>query len=124
MIEVAVVNVTRGAILAERAEVAASLWRRARGLLGRRALPVGAGLVLEPCAWVHTIGMAFPIDVVHLDADGRVLRVVADLRPWRLGPFVRGARVVVELPAGTAASTGTCPGDLIQLGRLPTPSAL
>jgi hypothetical protein len=116
MTEVTVVNVTRGAILAVRAEVAASPWRRARGLLGRRALPVGAGLVLEPCAWIHSVGMAFPIDVVHLDADGRVLRVVADLRPWRLGPFVWGSRVVIELPAGIAAATGTRPGDLVELG--------
>jgi uncharacterized protein len=121
MIEVIVANVTRRAILAERAELAASPWRRARGLLGRRALPVGAGLVLEPCAWVHTVGMAFPIDVVHLDADGRVLRVVPNLGPGRLGPFVWGSRVAIELPAGTAAATGTQPGDIIEFG--PTPDA-
>jgi uncharacterized protein len=120
MIEVTVVNVTRGAILAWRAELAASPWRRARGLLGRRALPVGAGLVLRPCAWVHTVGMAFPIDVVHLDAGGRVLRVVPNLRPWRLGPFVWGSRVAVELPAGTVAPTGTRAGDLVELRRSPT----
>src|SRR3712207_2892274 len=116
MIEVTVANVTRGAILAGRAELAASPWRRARGLLGRRALPVGVGLVLEPCAWVHTIGMTFPIDIVHLDAEGRVLRVVPNLRPWRIGPFVWGSRVVIELPAGTAAATRTQPGDVIEFG--------
>src|SRR3712207_4937418 len=105
MIEVTVVNVTRGAILAERAEVASSAWRRARGLLGCRALPAGGGLVIRPCSVVHTLGMAFTIDVVHLDVDGRVLRVVCSLRPWRLGPLVRGSRFAVELPAGMTAVT-------------------
>jgi uncharacterized membrane protein (UPF0127 family) len=87
------------------------------------ALPAGAGLVLRQCAWAHTLGMALPIDVVHLDPEGRVLRVVPNLRPWRLGPFVWGSRVVLELPAGAAAVTGTRPGDLVELRRSSTPDA-
>ena len=110
-----VVNATRGTVLAERADLADSVLARARGLLGRATLAPGEGLVLRPCNAVHTLGMAFPIDVVHLDADSRVLRVVADLRPWRLGPLVRGSRVVVELPAGTALATGTGQGDEVRL---------
>ncbi len=65
--------------------------------------------------------MTFPIDIVHLGADSRVLRVVANLRPWQLGPVVRGSGVAVELPAGTVAATGTRPGDVIDLGRPSTP---
>jgi hypothetical protein len=65
--------------------------------------------------------MTFPIDVVHLDADSRVLRVVADLRPWRLGPLVRGSRLVVELPAGIVRATGTRVGDVVQLGHPSAP---
>lgn len=118
---VRVVNVTRNALLAERADLADSFLARARGLLGRSALAPGEGLVIRPCTAVHTVGMAFSTDVVHLDADSRVLRVVANLRPWRLGPLVRGSRVVVELPAGTALATGTRGGDVIQLGQPSTP---
>ena len=44
-----------------------------------------------------------------------MLRVVAGLKPWRLGPLVRDSRTVVELPAGRAAATGTGPGDLVEL---------
>ena len=116
-----VVNVTRDALLAERADLADSFLARARGLLGRSDLALGEGLVIRPCNAVHTLGMAFSVDVVHLDADSRVLRVVGTLRPWRLGPVVRGSRVVVELPAGTVAATGTRPGDVIDLGRPSTP---
>src|SRR5688500_15532614 len=103
---VRVVNVTRAALLAERADLADSFVARAQGLLGRVTLPAGEGLVIRPCNAVHTAGMAFSIDVVHLDGDGRVLRIAADLRPWRLGPLVRGSRVVVELPAGRPGRTG------------------
>jgi len=102
-------------VLAGRADLADSFLTRARGLLGRATLAPGDGLVIRPCNAVHTVGMRFPIDVIHLDADSRVLRVVADLRPWRLGPLVRGSRVVVELPAGTTSATGTEQGDAIQL---------
>jgi uncharacterized membrane protein (UPF0127 family) len=114
---VRVVNVTRNAVLAERADLADSFLGRARGLLGRSALAPGEGLVIRPCKVVHTAGMAFSIDVVHLDADSRVLRVVANLSSWRLGPLVRSSHVVVELPAGTALATGTRPGDVVQLGQ-------
>jgi uncharacterized membrane protein (UPF0127 family) len=113
--QVRIVNLTRRVVLAERADPANSFLTRARGLLGRSSLAPGEGLILRPCAMVHTVGMTFPIDVIHLDADSRVLRVVADLRPWRFGPLVRGSRVVVELPAGTTTATGTKQGDAIQL---------
>jgi uncharacterized protein len=120
---VRVVNVTRAALLAERAGLADSFFSRARGLLGRTALAAGDGLVLRPCNAVHTVGMAFSIDVVHLDDRWRVLRVVADLRPWRVGPLVRGSRLVIELPAGTAAATGTRAGDRVELGPPIAPGA-
>ncbi len=119
--QVRVENVTRHAVLAERADLADSFLARVRGLLGRSTLATGEGLVIRPCTAVHTLGMAFPIDAVQLDVDSRVLRVVANLRPWRVGPVVRGSWVVVELPAGTVATTGTRPGDVIDLGRPSTP---
>ena len=55
--------------------------------------------------------MRFPIDAVFLDRNGRVLRVAPDLPPWRFAIAARGAREVLELPAGTAARTGTQAGD-------------
>ena len=63
--------------------------------------------------------MRFAIDAVYLDKSGRVVKVAADLRPWRLADAARGARDVLELPAGTAARTGTHAGD--ELVFEPTP---
>jgi uncharacterized protein len=119
-----VVNATSGQILAERADIAASSWRRMRGLLGRPALAPGQGLLIRPCQGVHTLGMAYPIDVVHLDREHVVRKVLHGLRPWRIGPLVWRASIVLELPAG--AADGTSEGDRLTLEPLepsPPPSS-
>lgn len=113
---VAVRNERTGAWLATSAEVAASAWSRLRGLLGRESLRPGEGLLLFPCNAVHGLGMRFDLDVLHLDRHGRVLRVI-HLRRNRLGPVVRGGYFALELPAGTAAATGTQPGDALRFER-------
>jgi len=107
------VNTTRGRVLATTIEHAASAWDRARGLIGRATLPAGHALSLHPCSSVHTCGMSFPLDIVHLSTDGRVLRIVTNLQPWRVGPIVRHAHWTIELPAGVIAETGTRAGDII-----------
>jgi uncharacterized membrane protein (UPF0127 family) len=112
---VRIVNESRGAVLATRATVADSFWSRFRGLLGRPELAEGDGLVIEPCSSVHMLGMSFAIDALHLDRSGTVLRVVPELRPNRFGPLVRHSHTVLELPAGTAAATGTVAGDRVAI---------
>jgi uncharacterized membrane protein (UPF0127 family) len=85
-------------------EVAQGWWGRARGLLGRTELPAGHGLLITPCSAIHTLGMRFAIDVVFLDAQGRVVSQYGQVRPHRL--MIRGGRGAVaalELPAGTLA---------------------
>lgn len=70
------------------AEVARSLWARMKGLIGRRGLPPGQGLLILRCNAIHTCFMRFAIDATFYDRRGRVVRIVRDIRPWRL--FVWG----------------------------------
>ncbi len=72
------------------AEVAASFFRRAVGLIGRRALPPGKGLLILRCGAIHTCFMRFAIDATFLDRDGNVVKTVRGIPPWRL--FVYGGR--------------------------------
>ncbi len=109
-------NATRRSVLAERGELADNSWRRLKGLLGRPGLAPGQGLVIKPCQGVHTWFMAFPIDVLHVDGEGVVREIVAEMPPNRVGPVVWKAKYVVELPAGTAAASGTQVGDRLALG--------
>ncbi|MFN0070249.1 MAG: DUF192 domain-containing protein, partial [Chloroflexota bacterium] len=99
------INVTRSVCLANRLEHADSFLTRLRGLLGRDRLPPGEGLLISHCTSVHSIGMAFTIDVLHLDRHGCVKRVLHNMKPGRLGPWVPSGASVLELPAGAAAGT-------------------
>jgi uncharacterized protein len=76
-----------------------------KGLLGARELADGEGLLLRPAGSIHMFFMRFPIDAVFLDRDLRVVGIAPDLRPWRMAAR-RGARAVLELPAGQAAARG------------------
>jgi uncharacterized protein len=66
--------------------------------------------------------MRFAIDAVFLDADGRVLRIAADLRPWRMAGC-RGSKAVVELAAGECARVGLREGDTVALRPEPAEPA-
>ena len=109
-------------MLAEHLEVAASLWRRFRGLMGRSSLPPGHGLFIDGTNGIHMFFMRFPIDAVFVGkagADGlrRVLSVHRGVRPWvGLVPLVRGADGVLEVPVGTIDASATAPGDAVRLG--------
>jgi len=110
-------NLDRGALLADRVEVADRWWSRARGLLGRK-LRDGDGLLIRPCRAVHMLGMTYPIDVLFLDADHRVVAVYPGLRPARVTGYHRGAAMALELPAGVVERTGTRVGDRLSTTTL------
>jgi len=114
---VTIVNTTRGTTIADTVDVADSFWSRGKGLIGRKSLPEGYGLIIRPCGSIHMFFMSIPLDVLHLDKEGRVVRVLAGIKPWRLGPVVLRGKWVVELPAGTAARTGTTVGDIVAIAR-------
>ena len=73
-----------GGELAATATVADGFFSRARGLIARHRLAPPEGLLLRPCTSVHTAFMHYPIDVVYLDAEGSIVKVVHGLRPWRV----------------------------------------
>lgn len=92
-----------------------SFWARLKGLIGHPPLEPGQGLLIEPCRGVHTFMMRFPIDVLYVGEGGRVVHVTQHLMPNRVGPFIRDARLVIELPSGTVARTQTTVGDQLEI---------
>ncbi len=113
-------NETRGTVVASKVEIAASLWARFMGLMGRRSLPAGHGLWIGGNG-IHMMFMRFPIDAVFMGrpgADGArpVLSVHRRLRPWvGIVPLVRGADGVLELPVGAIDASQTQRGDVVRL---------
>src|SRR5579871_5329702 len=92
------VNERTGTVVADHVELATTRAARRRGLLGRDTLPPTAAFVLSPCFSVHTAFMKFPLDVLFVDSDSVVRRVV-QMPPWRIAVDPR-ARVVIEMAAG------------------------
>lgn len=103
-----------GAVVCKRCVLADTSWSRMKGLLGRRGLDAGEGLLIRPTGSIHMFFMRFAIDAVFLDRELRVLKIVPDLKPWRVAAK-RGAKQVLELGAGEAARRGLEAGQQLEL---------
>jgi len=108
---VRVANATKNTVLGERICVADTSWSRMAGLLGKAALDSGGGLLIIPSQAVHTIAMRFPIDVLFVDRQCRVVHMNPALAPYRVTGLHWRARFVLELPVGVISVTSTSIGD-------------
>jgi uncharacterized membrane protein (UPF0127 family) len=110
----ALINQRTDESLADSVEVAVTRGDRRKGLLGRTGLAVSSALILAPCAAIHTMFMRFDIDAVFVDDDGRAVKVVRELVPWRIA-IDPTAHAVVELPAGSLRERDVNVGDRLYL---------
>lgn len=88
------------------AKVADNFLARFLGLMGKKSLPEGQGLLLSPCSSIHMMFMHFPIDAVFLDNDYQIIKIVPHLRPWLGFTCCFTAQACLELPSGTANMLG------------------
>jgi uncharacterized membrane protein (UPF0127 family) len=110
-----------GSTVCDSCVVADRMLPRMKGLLGRRELASGEGMLIRPTSSIHTFFMRFPIDAIFLSRDGEVLKVAKNVGAWR-ARFCRGAHSVLELPAGEAARRDVAPGAQLEFRKLtPTP---
>lgn len=109
---VAVFNKTKGnSLVAQNVLMARGFFQKLRGLMFRNELGEGEGLFLKKTSAIHTCFMRFPIDVVFLDRDDKVVKVVSCLKPWALWCGARGAAGVLELNEGKVRRCGIQEGD-------------
>ena len=104
-------NATQNTQVAYRAREARSFWAKLKGLIGQRCFEAGEALSLRRCRAIHMFGMKFPIDAIFLDKDMQVLRLVRNLMPGSISPFVYRAYTTIELPIGTIDQTKSKEGD-------------
>ena len=90
-------------------QVATTARERMRGLLGRAPLQAAQGMLLLSCRLTHTFGMTYPLDLVYLARDGRVLKVTSALAVRRMDGHWR-AHSVLEMAAGQAGACGIVAG--------------
>ncbi|MGC2210971.1 MAG: DUF192 domain-containing protein [Candidatus Korobacteraceae bacterium] len=112
---VRVYNTSKSSCLGEQIELADSSLRRMVGLLGRASLAKGCGLLILPSQAIHTVGMAFPIDVLFVDKKYSVVGVREAIPPFRMTRVFWKALGVLELPAGTIRDSRTQLGDQLKV---------
>jgi len=108
-------NLTRQSFLSLGIRPADTPWARLRGLAGRWRLRSDDGIWVVPSQGIHTIGLFFPIDVIYLDAEMRVIHIIEHLGPLRIAPIRRQCASVLELPTRTIFGSGTQVGDQLMI---------
>lgn len=95
-------------------ELAYDFLKRFRGLMFRRRLDAGNGLLLAPCNSVHMLFMRFAIDVIYLDENFCIKKIVRDLPAWLGMSICFGAWGALELPSGEAKRLKLSVGQTFQ----------
>ena len=106
-----VYNETRQSFLSLGVGIADTFFTSMKGLLGKRKLRNDEGLWVIPSQGIHSIGLLFPIDLVYLDANRKVIHLVEHLRPFRLAAVKPSCESVLELPIRTICRSDTQLGD-------------
>lgn len=101
-------------VLIEKGWKALSLFSKMKGLLGTKELHEGEALLIPDCKQVHTYFMQYPIDVVFLDAQNKIIKLQT-LEPWKFSSWILRAKSVLELPAGFAQKKKLANGDLLEV---------
>ena len=107
-----VVNARTGRVVGTTIEEAKGPWRSFRGLMFRKGLPDGHGMLFRPAKGIHTQFMRFPIDLIYLDKNNQVLKVRPSMRPWRFD--FTNAAAVIEMTGGTAVAVDVQAGDRLE----------
>jgi uncharacterized membrane protein (UPF0127 family) len=102
-------NERTGEVFGTQIEQARGLWASFKGLMFRKSIPDGYGMVFRPARGIHTNFMRFPIDLIFFDRENRVKKVRSAMKPWRWD-FTNAAGVI-EMNPGWATRSDIRPGD-------------
>ena len=94
--------------------VADSYFLRLRGLIGRDVQKLG-GLWLKPCNQIHMFFMKYPIDVIYLSKEQKIIKIERNAATGRIYRAVKGSRSVLELPSGSAVIFGMNEGNILKI---------
>ena len=104
-----------GRLIAGNIEVAGTFMTRLVGLLGKKKLEQGEGLLLRPCRQIHTWFMSFEIDVIFLNKNGQIMALIAGMKPGLASPKVKHCSQVLEMVAGSIARYDLHIGTVLEI---------
>ncbi len=97
----------------EGVKTANTLAARGLGVIGWRSFGKLNGLLLTNTNSVHTFFVRFPLDIVFFDKERRVIKLVKNLKPYRISPIVWGGKDVLEMPTGSIEKYSIRLNDII-----------
>jgi uncharacterized membrane protein (UPF0127 family) len=106
-----VYNQTRECFLSLGVTPADTTFTRLKGLIGKLQLRIDEGLWVVPSCGIHTMGVLFPLDLIYVDQNHRVVHVIEHFPRFRISPLKTQAASVLELPTHTIYSSQTQAGD-------------
>ncbi len=113
------INTTKNKVISTDLEIASGFFERLIGLMFRGKMERDEAIIITKCNSVHSFFMKFPIDVIFLDKDRRVVKIVKNLQPWRVTHFVKNSENVVELAARNDLDSYFSCGDIVKISRDP-----
>ncbi|MFN4149589.1 MAG: DUF192 domain-containing protein [Candidatus Sericytochromatia bacterium] len=99
-------NKENNTLISDNIGLANTMLTRFIGLMNKKTLEDNEGILLTPCNSIHMMFMKFPLDIVFLDRKNKVIKIIENLKPWRVSPVIFMAQSVLELPSGTISKTG------------------
>lgn len=110
-----VYNSSKNSIILNNVKMAENFFTRSVGLLTKKSLSEGEGLIIKPCCSIHTFFMKFNIDVLLINKKNEVIALYENVAPWRVLPIHPTSKYVIELPAKSISDKNIEKGDLISL---------
>ena len=110
-----IIDVNKSCILADKIFLADKFLSRLMGLLSFKSLEKNQAMILRPANSIHTFFMRFPIDLLFVDKNNRIVKTVSCMRPFRATSICLKSQFVIELPAGTIDAKNTSIGDCLQI---------
>lgn len=108
-------NLTKNVAIASNVILADNFFSRLIGLLNKSSLDSNDGLILRPCNAIHTWFMKFPIDIVFIDKNNKIIFLIENMLPGRRSPIIRPAKEVIEFKAGRIKQSGSEIGDQLEI---------
>ena len=109
-----ITNTRTGQVIAARALMASAPWTRMKGLLGKKSLPADEAIILKPASSIHTLFMRFALDIIYLDREERIVKLVPNLVPYRFSS-AKGAHSTIEMASGATNGLDLQVGDQLAL---------
>lgn len=108
-------NKTSNTVISENLQVADTFFKRLKGLMFTKELPLQNALQINPCNEIHTFFMKYSIDVLYLDVNNNILSIDENLQPGKIGKRVKRAVTVIELPKGKIKEKDIKVGQIVSV---------